>query len=585
MQDAVIQIQGLTKRYGSIVAVNDLSMDVPRGRIFGLLGPNGSGKSTTLSILLGLTRQTSGSFTLFGGDAAHMDALRRIGAIVETPAFYPYLSGRRNLAFFQGIAGRRDRDELDRLLETVGLSARADDKFQTYSLGMKQRLGLAYALIGDPEVLILDEPTNGMDPSGMAEIRELVRSLGTGGRTVLISSHLLHEVEMLCDSVAILSRGRLIAQGDVADLLGSGEQIQLRTTDDARARELLATVEWVHGLREEEGYLVADAPAERSGELTAALSEGRRLRHRDEAPHQEPGAVLPGSHGERRRGPGLILHILSLLRWEWFKLRRRWFPWILLAILVAFTQLMVWIPFLESDGIEFTESFVLPGSISFAVSAAFGFAIVLMMSLASSVMGTEYGWGTLRTVISRGSGRWQFLAAKFGLVILAGLAALIIVAIGVGISSLAATAMTENGDQLSSSANWSEVVVLILKAAYVLVPYALLAIALTVLTSSATVGLALTVGYHIAEQIAVPVLTVFVDGFDTVAGFALGISANALISGTGDLEFIFLVTTLGRGDFPGTTQAALVLLAYSAIFGAAALYLFQRRDITGAKGT
>ena len=272
MNDSVIRTQGLTKRYGSIVAVDGLSMEVPRGRIFGLLGPNGSGKTTTLSILLGLTTQTSGSFSLFGGGGSHTDALHRIGAIVETPAFYPYLSGRRNLAYFQGITGKGNRAELDSLLDTVGLGTRAGDKFHTYSLGMKQRLGLAYALLGDPEILILDEPTNGMDPAGMAEIRDLVRRLGTGGRTVLLSSHLLHEVEAVCDSVAILSRGKLIAQGDVSELVKSGEQVQLKTTDDAKAKEVLSMVDWVSEVEEEEGYLVASAPSSRSGELTAELS-------------------------------------------------------------------------------------------------------------------------------------------------------------------------------------------------------------------------------------------------------------------------------------------------------------------------
>ena len=272
MNDSVIRTQGLTKRYGSIVAVDGLSMEVPRGRIFGLLGPNGSGKTTTLSILLGLTTQTSGSFSLFGGGGSHTEALHRIGAIVETPAFYPYLSGRRNLAYFQGITGKGNRAELDSLLDTVGLGTRANDKFHTYSLGMKQRLGLAYALLGDPEILILDEPTNGMDPAGMAEIRDLVRRLGTGGRTVLLSSHLLHEVEAVCDSVAILSRGKLIAQGDVSELVKSGEQVQLKTTDDAKAKEVLSMVDWVKGVDEEEGYLVASASSDRSGELTAALS-------------------------------------------------------------------------------------------------------------------------------------------------------------------------------------------------------------------------------------------------------------------------------------------------------------------------
>ena len=302
MNDSVIRTQGLTKRYGSIVAVDGLSMEVPRGRIFGLLGPNGSGKTTTLSILLGLTTQTSGSFSLFGGGGSHTDALHRIGAIVETPAFYPYLSGRRNLAYFQGITGKGNRAELDSLLDTVGLGTRAGDKFHTYSLGMKQRLGLAYALLGDPEILILDEPTNGMDPAGMAEIRDLVRRLGTGGRTVLLSSHLLHEVEAVCDSVAILSRGKLIAQGDVSELVKSGEQVQLKTTDDVKAKEVLSMVDWVSEVEEEEGYLVASAPSSRSGELTAALSGAgvyvTEMRPRAKSLEQYFLEVTGGANGE-----------------------------------------------------------------------------------------------------------------------------------------------------------------------------------------------------------------------------------------------------------------------------------------------
>ena len=166
--------------------------------------------------------------------------MRRLGAIVETPAFYPYLSGRDNLAYFQGIAGRSNAAELDDLLEKVGLADRADSRYRTYSLGMKQRLGLAYALLGDPELLFLDEPTNGMDPAGMAEVRDLIRSLGTGGRTVLLSSHLLHEVEQVCDSVAILSKGKLIAQGDVEDLVRPGgderDKAQRRPTTPGRSR-------------------------------------------------------------------------------------------------------------------------------------------------------------------------------------------------------------------------------------------------------------------------------------------------------------------------------------------------------------
>ena len=175
--------------------------------------------------------------------------------------------------------------------------------------------------------------------------------------------------------------------------------------------------------------------------------------------------------------------------------------------------------------------------------------------------------------------------SKFGISALAGLGGLIIAAVFIGISSLVTTGLAENSSELTSSGEWSEAILTIVKAAFALIPYALLATALTILTSSATVGLAITVGYHIAEQIVVPILTVFVDGFDKIAGFTLGISAHALISEEGAQDFIFLVTTLGDGELPNTVQAFLVLLGYSIIFGGAALFMFQRRDITGAKGT
>ena len=273
MNDSVIQTSALTKRYGHILAVDQLTLEVPRGRIFGLLGPNGSGKTTTIGMLLGLVRPTSGSFSLLGSRMSHAEALHRVGAIVEQPYFYPYLSGRRNLAYFQGISGRGSPQELDDLLEQVGLADRAGDRFQTYSLGMKQRLGLAYTLLGNPELLILDEPTNGMDPAGMAEVRDLIRSLGSADRTVLLSSHLLNEVEQICDSVAILSKGKVIAQGAVGDLLHQQEQIRLRTSNDAEAVEILSALEWVDNVRIEGEALIVTAPHDRTSELTAALGK------------------------------------------------------------------------------------------------------------------------------------------------------------------------------------------------------------------------------------------------------------------------------------------------------------------------
>ena len=272
MNDLVIQTRMLTKKYGHIIAVDEVSLEVPRGHIFGLLGPNGSGKTTTMGILLGLVRPTSGSFGLLGAGTPHQEALHRTGAIVETPAFYPYLSGRQNLAYFQGILGRGTPDELDGLLERVGLADRGNDRFHAYSLGMKQRLGLAYAMLGDPELLFLDEPTNGMDPSGMAEVRDLIASLGDDGRTVLLSSHLLHEVEQVCHSVGILSKGKLIAQGDVADLLHSEEKVRISTNNDTKARQVLSALDWVEEVSLKDEYLVVTAEISRSADLTEALS-------------------------------------------------------------------------------------------------------------------------------------------------------------------------------------------------------------------------------------------------------------------------------------------------------------------------
>ncbi len=267
----VIETDSLTKIYGNIVAVDGLSMSVPGGHAFGLLGPNGSGKTTTMGMLLGLVRPTSGSFSLFGSSEGLEASLRRVGAIIEYPSFYPYLTGRENLVYFQGILGRGSSDDIDSLLERVGLAERGDYRFSTYSLGMKQRLGLAFALLGDPEVLFLDEPTNGMDPAGMAEVRELVRQLCADGRTVLLASHLLNEVEQMCDSVLIMSNGTLITQGDVPDILRAGDQVRLRTTDDAQAVSILSALKWVGDVRIEGGEVLVSAPSERSAEISTVL--------------------------------------------------------------------------------------------------------------------------------------------------------------------------------------------------------------------------------------------------------------------------------------------------------------------------
>ena len=274
MAGNVVETTRLTKRYGDVVAVDDLSLAVPRGTVFGLLGPNGAGKTTIIGSLLGLIRPSAGTIRLFDAeiDGSTDAAVRRIGAIMETPAFYPYLSGRDNLRYFQGITGDADDSEIGRLLDLVGLAERAEDRFNTYSLGMKHRLGIAYALLGDPELLLLDEPTNGLDPSGMAEVRQLLRRLGDGDRTIVLASHLLNEVEQVCDRVAILSRGRVIAEGAVGDLLGRRDRLRLVTTDDPGARRLLEALDWVGSVAEADGGLLVEAPSGRAAELSAALS-------------------------------------------------------------------------------------------------------------------------------------------------------------------------------------------------------------------------------------------------------------------------------------------------------------------------
>ena len=270
---AVIETADLTKTFGKVRAVDHLSLRVERGGVFGLLGPNGSGNTTTIGMLLGLVAPTSGSIRLFGHDhnGVRDEDLQRIGAIIETPSFYPYLSGRDNLRYFAGISAHSEPGEVERLLDLVELSGNANRKFSTYSLGMKQRLGVAYALLGDPDLVFLDEPTNGLDPAGVAEVRDLVKNLGRDGRTVILSSHMLAEVEQVCERVAIISHGQLLAQGLVAELIGVQGLFRVHTTDDARARGVLAALPTAHDITDTEGGLTVRIDADPS-DLSRALA-------------------------------------------------------------------------------------------------------------------------------------------------------------------------------------------------------------------------------------------------------------------------------------------------------------------------
>jgi len=253
----VVETSRLRKRFGDRVAVDDVDLRVPRGSAFGYLGPNGAGKTTLIRMLLGLTGATSGTMHLLGRPvpAERTAALARVGAIVEEPRFHGHLTGRENLTVIAAAREPEAHDRIDGALARAGLSRRADERVKRYSLGMRQRLGVARSLLADPELLILDEPTNGLDPAGMHEFRDMIRGFVAEGRTVLLSSHLLDEVEKICDAVAIVDRGRVAMQGSIADLARGGEQtILIATSDEERALALLA-----------ENRAVASAVAEPEG--------------------------------------------------------------------------------------------------------------------------------------------------------------------------------------------------------------------------------------------------------------------------------------------------------------------------------
>jgi ABC-2 type transport system ATP-binding protein len=274
----VIEVEGLRKEYrrlrgGRTVAVAGLDLEVPEGGVFGFLGPNGAGKTTTIRCLLGLVRADAGSLRLLGTDVPKglAQVMGKVGSIVEQPTLFPRFSGRRNLEILGRIQGR-DGSAIDAVLDRVSLTDRAKDAVRTYSLGMKQRLGIAAALLKDPSVLILDEPANGLDPAGIVEVRELIRSLGAEGRTVFVSSHILSEVQQTADRVAILARGRLVKAGPVHEVLAAGRArgMLVRVSDaEAAARALAAA-----GLsaRVDAGSLRVDVQPDQGERISRALA-------------------------------------------------------------------------------------------------------------------------------------------------------------------------------------------------------------------------------------------------------------------------------------------------------------------------
>jgi ABC-2 type transport system ATP-binding protein len=265
-----IETRDLTKVYGKrIRAVDRLNLTVRRGEVYGFLGPNGAGKTTTLQMLLGLVRATSGTATVLGKAQGDPQTRARVGAMVEEPAFYPYLSGRDNLRVVARLGGL-SQNRNDEVLDEVDLADRAGDRFKTYSQGMRQRLGLAAALLKDPDLLILDEPTNGLDPAGMADMRALIRRLGSGDRTVMLSSHLLGEVQQVCDRVGVIARGSLIAEDTVKELRGRGSLL-VRAEPLSTARESAERILGMERVQEKDGTLRLDSDPADSARINREL--------------------------------------------------------------------------------------------------------------------------------------------------------------------------------------------------------------------------------------------------------------------------------------------------------------------------
>lgn len=257
--EIILSLEEISKSYGSIKALKEVSMQIPRGSVFGILGPNGSGKTTLMSIVLDILKANSGTYSWFG-KGNHPSERKKIGSLLETPNFYHYLSAVDNLNITSAISGRGNPQDIDRVLEVVKLTERKHSRFSAYSLGMKQRLAIAAALLGNPEVLLLDEPTNGLDPVGIMEIRDLIKSLAQKGITIIIASHLLDEVEKICTHVAILKKGNLLTSGHVDEVLANEDIVELAATDMEQLKKCIAEMGGYSSIKEEHQRLQVHYP-------------------------------------------------------------------------------------------------------------------------------------------------------------------------------------------------------------------------------------------------------------------------------------------------------------------------------------
>ncbi|GBU07883.1 ABC transporter ATPase [Bacteroidales bacterium] len=271
--ETILKIEGLSKNYGALQALNNVSFEIKKGNVYGILGPNGSGKSTTLGIVLNVVNKTAGSYTWFRGSVQNQEVQKKVGAIIEKPNFYPYLSAYQNLQLVCDIK-RVEYSKIDQNLKLVGLLERKTSKFSTFSLGMKQRLAIASALLNDPEILILDEPTNGLDPQGILEIRNIIKSITARGMTILLASHLLDEVEKVCSHVVILRKGQVIYCGAVDGIANGEGFFELQAQDEALLISVLAQHPSIDKISGQDGKVIASlkAPLE-TAELNRFLFE------------------------------------------------------------------------------------------------------------------------------------------------------------------------------------------------------------------------------------------------------------------------------------------------------------------------
>ena len=269
--ETILTIENLYKNYGKVQAVKNVSLNIEKGNVYGILGPNGSGKSTTLGIVLNVVNKTSGNYSWFGGSLETHEALKKVGAIIERPNFYPYMTAQQNLELVCKIKGT-DYSKIHEKLEVVGLMDRKDSKFKTFSLGMKQRLAIASALLNDPEILILDEPTNGLDPQGIRQIRDIIRTIASTGTTILLASHLLDEVEKVCSHVLVLRKGEILYSGTVNGMNTGKDFFELQSDNIMELRNALSLHSSVEKIDEYEGKLFVHATIE-AAEINKFLYE------------------------------------------------------------------------------------------------------------------------------------------------------------------------------------------------------------------------------------------------------------------------------------------------------------------------